>query len=174
MSTATQPQITPEFAVGMREGILQNFEYEVPVTQKVIAAVPDAKASYKPDPKARTAGELAWHLASEDVVWMHQIAEHKFVFPDTRYEKEKPKTQKEMAEWYGKRIKEAMARVRKMTPEQLMTPVDFMGMMKLPVVMYLSMHMRHSVHHRGQLSVYLRPMGSKVPSIYGPSADEQG
>ena len=93
MSTATQPQITPEFAVGMREGILQNFEhYEIGVTQKVLAAVPDAKANYKPDPKARTAAELAWHIASEDVGWMLQITELKFTFPDTRYEKEKPKT----------------------------------------------------------------------------------
>ncbi len=173
MTTATQPQITPEFAIGMREGILQNFEqYEIGVTQKVLAAIPDAKASYKPDPKARTAAELAWHLASEDVGWMLQITELKFTFPDTRYAKEKPKTHKEMAEWYGKRMKEAIAAVRKMTPQQLLTPIDLMGMMKLPAVMYLSMHIRHSVHHRGQLSTYLRPMGAKVPSIYGPSADE--
>ena len=105
---------------------------------------------------------------------MHQIAEMKFVFPDMRHEKEKPKTHKEMAAWYGKGMKEAIAHVRKMTPQQLLTPVEFLGSMKLPVVMYLSMHIRHSVHHRGQLTTYLRPMGATVPSIYGPSADEQG
>jgi uncharacterized damage-inducible protein DinB len=174
MPTATQPQITPEFAVGMREGILQIIEQEIASTQKVIAAVPDAKAGWKPEPKSRTAGELAWHLASEDAILLHQIAEMRFSFPDPRYQNEKPKTHKDMADWYGKRMREAVARIRKMTPQQLVTPVDFYGAMNLPVVMYLSVQLRHSVHHRGQLTVYLRPMGAKVPSIYGPSADEQG
>jgi uncharacterized damage-inducible protein DinB len=40
-------------------------------------------------------------------------------------------------------------------------------------VLYLNLHLKHSIHHRGQLSAYLRPMGSKVPSIYGPSGDEE-
>ncbi len=65
-----------------------------------------------------------------------------------------------------------MERVRAMTPEQLVTPVDFLGAFNFPAVFYLGFVNNHSIHHRGQLSVYLRPMGSKVPSIYGGSADE--
>jgi uncharacterized damage-inducible protein DinB len=64
----------------------------------------------------------------------------------------------------------AMSRVR--APEQLTTPVDFLGAFNFPAVLYLSFVNNHSIHHRGQLSVYLRPMGAKVPSIYGGSADE--
>ena len=45
--------------------------------------------------------------------------------------------------------------------------------MKMPAVTFLSLNVRHSVHHRGQLSSYLRPMGAKVPGIYGPSGDSQ-
>ncbi len=56
--------------------------------------------------------------------------------------------------------------------EQLSTPVDFLGLRTDPAVAYLNIAMRHSVHHRGQLSTYLRPMGAKVPAIYMESADE--
>jgi len=59
-----------------------------------------------------------------------------------------------------------------MTPAQLATPVDFDDVCKMPAVFYLGFVNNHSVHHRGQLAAYLRPMGSKVPSIYGGSADE--
>jgi uncharacterized damage-inducible protein DinB len=50
--------------------------------------------------------------------------------------------------------------------------VDFFGVVKMPAAALLSVAMNHGVHHRGQLAAYLRPMGSKVPSIYGGSADE--
>ena len=59
-----------------------------------------------------------------------------------------------------------------MTPQQLATPVNFLGLFNFPAYVYLGLVNNHSIHHRGQLSTYLRPMGSKVPSIYGGSADE--
>jgi len=59
-----------------------------------------------------------------------------------------------------------------MPPEQLANPVDFAGVFKMPAVFYLGFVNNHCVHHRGQLAGFLRPMGSKVPSIYGGSADE--
>ena len=62
--------------------------------------------------------------------------------------------------------------MKALTPEHLATEIDFFGMMKMPAVALISMAIRHSVHHRGQLSSYLRAMGGKVPGIYGPSADE--
>jgi uncharacterized damage-inducible protein DinB len=59
-----------------------------------------------------------------------------------------------------------------MTPEQLLTPVEFFGVFNLPAALYLGFLNNHSIHHRGELATYLRPMGSKVPSIYGGSYDE--
>ncbi|MDQ6678111.1 MAG: DinB family protein, partial [Acidobacteriota bacterium] len=53
----------------------------------------------------------------------------------------------------------------------LLRIVDFRGLFQLPAVMYLSFLLHHSIHHRGQLSMYLRPMGAKVPAIYGESYD---
>ena len=58
-----------------------------------------------------------------------------------------------------------------MTLEQLVKVVDFRGLFQLPAVMYCGFILHHSVHHRGQLSTYLRPMGSKVPAMYGESYD---
>jgi uncharacterized damage-inducible protein DinB len=60
-----------------------------------------------------------------------------------------------------------------MSGEKLGNVIDMFGMIKLPGVNFLSMAAKHSVHHRGQLSTYLRPMGGTVPGIYGPSADTQ-
>jgi uncharacterized damage-inducible protein DinB len=73
---------------------------------------------------------------------------------------------------YNERIPAAIARVRALSGEALIEPVDFFGTI-LTAVVILSVMVRHSIHHRGQLSTYLRPMGGKVPAIYGPSADTQ-
>ena len=168
--TAPQPGLSPEYAVATRDAMLQGLARELEITKKVIAAIPDAQRDYRPDPKARTAWELAWHLASCDVQMTDEIADHKFQM-EPRF-KEEPKNVKELIEWYDKNFNRAMNRVGAMTAEQLTTPVDFLGTFNFPVVFYLGVINNHSIHHRGQLAVYLRPMGSKVPSIYGGSADE--
>ena len=66
----------------------------------------------------------------------------------------------------------AMARLAGASLESLAAPVSFFGMMEWPALGYLNFSMLHTAHHRGQLSSYLRPMGGKVPAIYGGSADE--
>jgi len=71
---------------------------------------------------------------------------------------------------FGDRVAAALARVRARSGDALAKPMDFFGNM-IPAVNVLSVALCHSVHHRGQLSSYLRPMGGKVPSIYGPTAD---
>lgn len=168
--SAPQPALSPEFALGMREVLLQGLSQELETTKKVIAAIPEGQREYRPDPKARTAWELAWHLASCDAQMTNEVADHKFNM-EPRY-KEEPKSVADLVNWYDSNFKSAIARVREMTPEQLCTPVDFLGAFNFPAVFYLTFVNNHSIHHRGQLAVYLRPMGSKVPSIYGGSADE--
>jgi hypothetical protein len=59
-----------------------------------------------------------------------------------------------------------MAILKNLSNKDLATPVDFIGLRKDPAVTYLNIAIRHSVHHRGQLSAYLRPMGARVPAIY--------
>jgi uncharacterized damage-inducible protein DinB len=86
--------------------------------------------------------------------------------------KQEPRDIADLVNWYETNFLRAASRVPAMTPEQLATPVDFAGVFKMPAVFHLGFVNNHSVHHRGQLAAYLRPMGSKVPSIYGGSADE--
>ncbi len=170
MATAQQA-LTPEMAAGFRAVMLDGVTRELETTKKVLAAIPDAKAEYRPDPHARTAWELAWHLANTDVQFLNGIADLKFTM-ESPEERDKPKTVAELVAWYDKNFKGAADRVRALTPEQLATPVDFMGVFSLPAVSYLGFLNNHSIHHRGQLATYLRPMGAKCPSIYGGSYDE--
>jgi uncharacterized damage-inducible protein DinB len=165
----TQPKLTPEFIVTFRDMSLEGLRMEMQTTKKVLAAVPDSGHDYRPDPKARTAKELAWHLAAEDVKFLDGIANHDF----NTAAGPAPATTAEIVKWYETNFPRAMARVQAMTAEQLLTPVPFFGIFNLPAALYLNFLYGHSVHHRGELAVYLRPMGSKVPSIYGPSADEE-
>ncbi len=171
MATHPQPTITPEIATATRDAMVADLEREMETTAKVIAAMPeDAARTYRPDPKARTAWELAWHLVSSEVQMLEEIAGMKFSM-EPRYPEE-PRNVADMVTWYKEHLPAALGRVRKLTAQQLLTPVDFYGAFNFPDFFYLSFVGKHSVHHRGQLAVYLRPMGSKVPSIYGGSADE--
>jgi uncharacterized damage-inducible protein DinB len=166
-----QQGLTPEFALGFQQVMLDGLTRELETTKKVLAAIPDSKAEYRPDPQARTAWDLAWHIANSDVQFLDGIADLKFNMNNPE-EKDKPKTVAELVNWYDKNFKRAADRVRAMTPEQLSTPIDFYGVFNLPAVSYLGFLNNHCIHHRGQLATYLRPMGAKVPSIYGGSHDE--
>ena len=161
---------TPDFVLGYRAMMLDGLAREVATTKRVLAAVPDGKRDYRPDPNARTAWELAWHLANTDVQFMDGIADLKFTMA-ARAEAEKPRTVGELVDWYDRNMKRSAARVHTLTADQLLTPVPFFTF-NLPAAFYLGFLNNHSIHHRGELATYLRPMGSKVPSIYGGSFDE--
>ena len=161
--------MTPEFAVGLRAMMLDGIQREAECTKRVIAAVPDAKGDYRPDPNARTAKELAWHIANTDVQFLDGIADLQFKMESPA---NKPQTAAEIVAWYDENMKRGVTRVQGMTAEQLLKPIEFFGVFNLPAVAYLGFLNNHSIHHRGELATYLRPMGSKVPSIYGGSYDE--
>ena len=161
--------LTPEFALGLRAMMLDGFAREAECTKRVIAAVPEAACDYRPDPHARNAKELAWHLANTDIQFLDGIADQKF---NMTGRENKPQTIAEIAAWYEENVKRTIARVQGLTAEQLITPVDFAGVFNMPAVLYLGFLNNHSIHHRGELATYLRPMGSKVPKIYGGSYDE--
>jgi uncharacterized damage-inducible protein DinB len=163
--------MTPDFMAALRGVFLQGFAAEWPIGVKVLSAIPDANHDYRPDPKSKTAMELAWHIANVDIWFLDSIAALNFPM------EEKPmpaslQSGKDIAAWYEPAVKESIAKVEAMTPEQLATPIDFYGMFNFPAVFYLQFLNNHHIHHRGQLSTYLRPMGGKCPGIYGGSADE--
>jgi uncharacterized damage-inducible protein DinB len=146
-------------------------EAEGTATRKVLAAVPSGNRQYKPDPKSRSAWEIAVHLAIADVWFADSILAGKFEWtgePPTPPEMTDPAA---VAKWHETHIADRLAKLRAMSPEQMMQPVEFFGM-KGPACTWLVSMNNHSIHHRGQLAAYLRAAGSKVPAIYGMSADE--
>ncbi|MGD0416113.1 MAG: DinB family protein [Terriglobales bacterium] len=161
---------TPEFVLGYRAMMLDGVAREVEITKRVLAAVPEGKRDYRPDPHARTAWELAWHIANTDVQFLDAIADLKFDMANPA-QADKPATVAELVDWYDKNMKRGLDRVHALSAAQLLTPVQFFTF-NFPAVFYLGFLNNHSIHHRGELATYLRPMGSKVPSIYGGSYDE--
>src|SRR5271168_3750353 len=126
--------ITPEFAQGYCAMMLDGIAREAEITKKVIAAVPDAASSYKPDPNARTAKELAWHLANTDIQFLDGIADLQFNMANPEH---KPETSAEVVAWYDENMKRGAARIAAMTAEQLTTPINFFGVFNLPAVLYM-------------------------------------
>jgi uncharacterized damage-inducible protein DinB len=159
---------SPDFALTYRAMMLDGFAREAGTTKRVFAAVPEDKKEYRPDPNARNAWELAWHLANTDVQVLDGIADLKFTMGAPA---KKPTTVSELVDWYDENIKRGTDRVRALSAEQLLTRIQFFTF-NFPAVFYLGFLNNHSIHHRGELATYLRPMGSKVPSIYGGSFDE--
>jgi uncharacterized damage-inducible protein DinB len=140
----------------------------------VLKAVPQDKRDYRPDPKARTAAELAWVLAAEEQALVRLldtgVVEWKEEPPPARVEDIVAAYEKGAAAVNEKldRLDEAAwAKTGRFlmgdAPAWETTIEDFVWGFLLD-----------AIHHRGQLATYLRPMGSKVPSIYGPSADDPG
>lgn len=160
----------PEQAGFLRDFYLKAIEGERATTRKVIAAVPEEKHAYTPHPTSRTAFDLAWHIASAHAWFLDSIAKREFSM-DSDERPEGIRTVADIVAFYEKQGAEALEKVKKVTSEQMAEIVDFFGM-KFPLAIYLNFLLLHEVHHRGQLSVYLRPMGAKVPDIYGGSADE--
>ena len=78
----------------------------------------------------------------------------------------------EILKWYDTNYKDRLAKLKTLPATKLAAPIPFFGMPPMPAVTYLNFMTHHCAHHRGQLCSYVRPMGGKVPSVYGGSADE--
>jgi len=143
---------------------------EQPLTSRVIEAILPDKGDYKPDPFSRPALELAWHIVSAENRFIEAVCDGAFDL-SARPMPATIKTSADVAVWYGGEFAKNIARAKGLSGEQLTKIIDFRAIFKLPAVMFLNIGLNHSIHHRGQLSTYLRPMGSKVPSIYGESYD---
>jgi uncharacterized damage-inducible protein DinB len=163
--------MSPEQAKGMAEFFLSVIGEEIPVTQKVIRAIPEANRDYKPDEKSRSALEIARHLATGDLFFLDAVANGAFGDWDDSVEKAIGSIE-EAAAVFDQRWPAALDKVRGLSGDHLAKTLSMMGAFELPTVVYLSFLIRHHVHHRGQLTSYIRAAGGKVPSVYGGSADE--
>lgn len=154
----------------LQEVFLPALKTEHRTTKSVIEAIPLTKSDYRPDAVSKTALELAWHIAASEKRFLEGIANGEFNFgPINR--PESIQNSAELGRWYEEMFESAYTRLTQLSGEQLAKDIDFRGVFQQPAVLYLRVTMHHSVHHRGQLSTYLRPMGGKVPAIYGESYD---
>ena len=163
----------PQEAKTIADFLAADYAQEMESTVRVLAAVPNDRLDYQPDAKAKTGLGLLRHLALEDAWVLNSIAKGAFENPPDDSDACGIMNSSDAVARYKKDMPAALDRVRKMSGEQLLQIIDLMGMIQMPAVNFVALAVKHSVHHRGQLSTYLRPMGGKVPGIYGPSADTQ-
>lgn len=162
---------SPEVATFMLQTIsLPSLKGENATTLNVIRAIPLDKGDYRPEPIAKTALELAWHMAVAEHRFLEAVATGSFNF-DPLPRPDSARNSADVADWYAKTFEADFQRLAALSGEQLVKIVDFRGMFQLPAIAYVQFNLHHIIHHRGQLSTYLRPMGGKVPNIYGESYD---
>jgi uncharacterized damage-inducible protein DinB len=157
------------------EGMLQELEQEAKTTRRVLERVPGDQLGWRPHKKARTLGELALHVASTPGAVANLASQSEIQAPDFR--DASPSSAAELIP----ALDESIATAKRLLASMDDATLNGMWRMKrnghdviaMPRAALLrSIMLNHWYHHRGQLSVYLRELGVPIPSIYGPSADE--
>ena len=161
--------MTPERAKIMSDFFCKNMQNEYTTTRRVLAALPDHQHGWQSHEKGFTAGALAWHIATADCYFLQGILEGEFSKPAKMG---RPPTTAGIVEYYEKTMPALLERAQSLTGEQAAKELTFVTWTN-PAVIFMNFSTQHTIHHRGQLSAYLRAMGAKVPSIYGPSGDEK-
>ena len=165
----------------MSQALLPEFDHEMANTRKALEHVPEDKFAWKPHEKSMTMGRLATHVA-ELAGWVPATLESEsFDFAPPGAPPFQPKTagsRAELLEMFDTSVAAARAAIGGASDSQLMVPWTLLGGGKtifcMPRIAVLrSMVMNHMIHHRGQLTMYLRLLDVPVPGLYGPSADEQ-
>jgi uncharacterized damage-inducible protein DinB len=164
-------QLQPDQADYLLNGVyLPGLRTEHKITKSIVEAIPRDKGDYRPDAISKTAMELAWHIVVTEMRFLDAVPAGAFDL-SPRPRPDAIGNSEALTGWYTDNFEPRFEKLTALSNEQLLKIVDFRGMFQMPAVMYLDILLRHSIHHRGQLSMYLRPMGAKVPSIYGESYD---
>jgi uncharacterized damage-inducible protein DinB len=139
---------------------------ETETTRKVLARIPEG-SDYRPDPKSRTAQEIAWQIVCEEKMIIEGLETGKAEWAPPPM----PATMKEVLEAYERQNGSMPRRWEDLPSARWDGALDFFGTERPAAPMAWSF-LFDIIHHRGQITTYLRPMGSTVPQVYGPSADE--
>ncbi len=171
MSTGTAP------GMGMNQAIIGELQHESAVTRTVLERVPADKFDYKPHEKSMGFGQLAAHIAEMYLWFDSTLNGTELDFSKFEYEPFKAETSDQLLEFFDKNVEMALDLLQNASDEDLMVNWTmrngeqvYFTMPRIQVIR--SFMLNHIIHHRGQLSVYLRLNDIPVPSIYGPSADE--
>ena len=164
--------MNPESARAMADFYLPILTQEVETNVRVFKAVPEEERDYRPHSNSMSALELARHISLEDVWFLQAVIDGQFGPVPPQGQDSEVTSVADAIALYNEKMPTLIEQVKSLSGERLTQEVSLMGVFNLPAIGFLSFMIRHSVHHRGQLSAYLRPMGAKVPQIYGGSADD--
>jgi uncharacterized damage-inducible protein DinB len=157
-----------------REFFIQRWEAEQPAFIKVLRAVPDGQLRYRPHERSTAAGALAWQIADEQKQLIELLDTGEVHFKPSKH----PDAVAGIVSEYEKATDDLRKRLSGVNEEKWAGPAKFFvdgnAVWTDTVGNLFWGYLFDMVHHRGQLSAYLRPMGGKVPAIYGPSADDTG
>ena len=165
--------------MALKDALLPEFDHEMGTTRRVLERVPDAEFAWKPHEKSFNLGQLAGHVANIPH-WVAAIVQNT-VFDLADAEDTRPRVP-ESTGWllsqFDKNVGAARTGIVAMTDPEFLAPWTFKNngqvMFTMPRAAALrSFVMNHMIHHRGQLTVYLRMKNVPLPSVYGPTADEQ-
>ncbi|MBZ5524643.1 MAG: DinB family protein [Acidobacteriia bacterium] len=157
------------------DSMLMEFDQESKTTQKLLDRLPEDKLSWKPHAKSQSLGVLAMHIANAPAQIAAAAAQDTFEF--TGGGTPEPTTRKEILDAFTQNLAKARDTLKTMDDARIMASWSATSkgktLMTIPrVALIRGILLNHVYHHRGQLSVYLRLLDVPVPSIYGPSADE--
>ncbi len=161
--------ITPDRAERRRGDLLEQIQNEDQLLLKLVRALPEDKLTWKPDaPKCWQANDLALHAAAVGN-WFTTVVDG--AVEPGKEPPPAPTDKTELLTAIEHSQNQFQQRVAEFSPEELAGTTEFFGN-TFPNITILSWHRDHMIHHKGQLALYLRLMGAKVPSTYGPSGDE--
>jgi uncharacterized damage-inducible protein DinB len=159
-----------EQAVALLDHFLEVYAEEAEATKRLLLSIPEEDRHYRPHPRSRSALELAWHIASSEVWFLEGIIAGAF---GERLELPSPEfSLDEVETWYRLRTQALLRQVLGLRVCDFTEPIEFEGGIEHPAVTFFHQLLRHTAHHRGQLTVYLRMMGCRVPQVCGETADE--
>ncbi len=159
----------------LADSILMEIDQEAQTTKRVLERIPDDKLAWKPHPKSHSLGQLALHIASVPGRVAAAAVPDSMEAPS--FSQPEPKSRQEVLDTFSKSLESAKNTLKNMDDARLMSMWSLTKngkvLMSVPRIGFIrSILMNHTYPHRGQLSVYLRMLDVPVPSIYGPSADE--
>ena len=146
---------------------------EAEATVALLEALPTDQYDFRPDPKGRSIGELAWHLSEIDACLTFGIAEGRFRLEDEPPDLKRPREVRLLAPGYRRVHEQAVARLERLESDQLDAPVTFFDGRRLTIrhVLWGEL-LHHLIHHRGQLVMMCRMAGGAPPGLYGPNREE--
>jgi uncharacterized damage-inducible protein DinB len=160
------------------ETLLPEFDREMAATRRILERVPDALFTWKPHAKSMALGRLASHVA-EMPNWAHTTVSTERLVLGEDFQPFNAPTNAELLAAFDRSLADARSVLQEASDEHLAKTWELVYhgqvLMSMPRTAVLrNMVMNHMIHHRGQLSVYLRLQDVAVPGMYGPSADEKG